>query len=174
MKSTVKRSWMTATKVLKESRVLPPPLITYPRQLTEWLLSTELVALQLLFHLILATTKWIKYCYSHLQMKKLQPRGWSACLDFKRTKPHKDSNLNIWGQESLCELGVVAHTFSPSTQEAEVGEFLRPTWWVPGQPGLYRGTLSRKNKQTNKQKKKNPKNPNRKKNLCECIWSFKK
>jgi hypothetical protein len=52
--------------------------------------------------------------------------------------------------------GVVAHTFDPSTWEAEAGGFLssRPAWsteWVPGQPGLYRETLSQTNKQTNKQ-----------------------
>jgi hypothetical protein len=51
----------------------------------------------------------------------------------------------------------VAHTFNPSTREAEAGRFLssRPAWstkWVPGQPGLHRKTLSRKkkNNQTNK------------------------
>jgi hypothetical protein len=46
----------------------------------------------------------------------------------------------------------VAHTFNPSTWEAEAGRFLssRPAWstkWVPGQPVLYRETLS-PNKQT--------------------------
>jgi hypothetical protein len=51
----------------------------------------------------------------------------------------------------------VGHTFNPSTWEAEAGGFLssRPAWstkWAPGQPGLYRETLSWKtNKQTNKQ-----------------------
>ena len=52
-------------------------------------------------------------------------------------------------------LGVVAHAFNPSTREAEAGGFLssRPAWstlLVPGQPGLYRETLSwkTKNKQT--------------------------
>jgi hypothetical protein len=42
---------------------------------------------------------------------------------------------------------MVAQTFNPSTWEAEAGGFLssRPAWsteWVPGQPGLYRETLS--------------------------------
>jgi hypothetical protein len=45
------------------------------------------------------------------------------------------------------KLGMVVHAFDPSTQEAEAGGFLslRPAWstkWVPGQPGLYRETLS--------------------------------
>jgi hypothetical protein len=49
---------------------------------------------------------------------------------------------------------MVEHAFNLSTQEAEAGGFLssRPAWstkWVPGQPGLYRETLSQKtNKQT--------------------------
>ena len=53
----------------------------------------------------------------------------------------------------LSELGVVAHTFNPSTQEAEAeaGGFLslRSTWStkrVPGHPGLHRETLYGKNK----------------------------
>ena len=46
---------------------------------------------------------------------------------------------------------VVTHAFNLSTWEAEAGRFLslRPAWsteWVPGQPGLYRETLSWKNK----------------------------
>jgi hypothetical protein len=51
---------------------------------------------------------------------------------------------------------VVAHTFYPSTREAEAGGFLslRPAWStkrVSGQPGLFRETLAQKtNKQTNK------------------------
>jgi hypothetical protein len=54
------------------------------------------------------------------------------------------------------EPGMVAHTLSPSTGEAEAGEFLslRPAWstkWVPGQPGLY---SLEKQKQTNKNKQK--------------------
>jgi hypothetical protein len=50
---------------------------------------------------------------------------------------------------------MVVHAFNPSTWEAEAGGFLslRPAWYterVPGQPLLYRETLSQKNK--NKQK----------------------
>jgi hypothetical protein len=45
----------------------------------------------------------------------------------------------------------VAHAFNPSTREAEAGGSLssRPAWstkWVPGQPRLYRETLSQKKK----------------------------
>jgi hypothetical protein len=54
--------------------------------------------------------------------------------------------------------GVVVHAFNPSTQE-EAGRFLssRPAWstvWVPGQPGLYRETLSRKRKEKKRKEKK--------------------
>jgi hypothetical protein len=57
---------------------------------------------------------------------------------------------------------VVAHAFNPSTGEAEAGRFLslRPAWsteWVPGQPGLHRETLSRKNKNKNKKPNKQTK-----------------
>jgi hypothetical protein len=52
---------------------------------------------------------------------------------------------------------VVAHAFNPSTWEAEAGRFLssRPAWStkrVPGQPGLYRETLSQKIKKTKNKK----------------------
>jgi hypothetical protein len=48
--------------------------------------------------------------------------------------------------------GMVVHAFNSSTREAEAGGFLssRPAWstkWAPGQPGLYRETLSQKTKQ---------------------------
>jgi hypothetical protein len=51
------------------------------------------------------------------------------------------------GRKARSRWAVVAHTFNPSTWEAEAGEFLswRPAWstgWVPGQPGLHRETLS--------------------------------
>jgi hypothetical protein len=57
---------------------------------------------------------------------------------------------------------MVVHAFNPSTWEAEAGEFLssRPAWstkWVPGQPVLYRETLSQKQNKTNKQKNKQTK-----------------
>jgi hypothetical protein len=46
---------------------------------------------------------------------------------------------------------VLAHAFNPSTWEAEAVGLLssRPAWytkWVPGQPGLYRETQSKKKK----------------------------
>jgi hypothetical protein len=71
--------------------------------------------------------------------------------------------LEVWSQFGLfwkIKLpGVVAHAFNPSTREAEAGGFLssRPAWstkWIPGQPGLYRETLSQKNKNKNKTKQK--------------------
>jgi hypothetical protein len=71
---------------------------------------------------------------------------------------------------------LVAHAFNRSTREAEAGGSLswRPAWstlLVPGQPGLYRETLSRKtknkkqkdkkqNKTKQKQKQKQSKNKN--------------
>ena len=55
---------------------------------------------------------------------------------------------------------MVAHAFNPSTWEAEAGGFLslRPAWsteWVPGQPGLHRETLSRKNQNQNQYQNQN-------------------
>jgi hypothetical protein len=43
------------------------------------------------------------------------------------------------------------HAFNPSTRDAKAGRFLssRPAWStarVPGQPGIYRETLSQKTK----------------------------
>jgi hypothetical protein len=54
-------------------------------------------------------------------------------------------------KNSQTSRAAVTHAFNPSTREAEAGGFLssRPVWstkWVPGQPGLYRETLSRKTK----------------------------
>jgi hypothetical protein len=60
--------------------------------------------------------------------------------------------------EGEGQVVVVVHAFNPSYWEAEAGGFLssRPAWsteWVPRQPGLHRGTLSRK-KQKKEEKKK--------------------
>jgi hypothetical protein len=62
---------------------------------------------------------------------------------------------------------VVVHAINPSTWEAEASRFLssKPAWsteWVPGQPELYRETLTQQNKtkqnktKQNKQEKKLP------------------
>jgi hypothetical protein len=53
---------------------------------------------------------------------------------------------------------VVAHTFNPSTPEAEAGRFLssRSAWStesVPGQPGLHRETLSGKKKKRRRRRR---------------------
>jgi hypothetical protein len=56
---------------------------------------------------------------------------------------------------------MVVHTFNPSTLEAETeaGRFLssRPAWsteLVPGQPGLYRETLSQKREEKRREEKR--------------------
>jgi hypothetical protein len=69
-----------------------------------------------------------------------------------------------WGrsrrvQNPAVKPGMVAHTFNPSTWEAEAGGFLssRPAWsteLVPGQPGIHRKTLSQKKKKKKKKRKK--------------------
>ena len=71
---------------------------------------------------------------------------------------------------------VVAHTFNPSTYEAEAEGFLsyRPAWTterVPGQPGLYRKALSQKTKQNqNPPNNNNNKNPKPSKNFKTTIY----
>ena len=69
---------------------------------------------------------------------------WLCCL------PLDSSNwMALFTFNKRCaSWAVVAYAFNPSTWEAESGGFLslRPAWsieWVPGQPGLYRDTLSR-------------------------------
>jgi hypothetical protein len=75
---------------------------------------------------------------------------------------------------------VVAHTFNPSTWEAEAGRFLSsgPAWsteWVPGQPRLHRETLSRKKKKKIQHLNTSPKflcilrNNGKKKKLSLCF-----
>ena len=70
---------------------------------------------------------------------------------------------------------VVAHAFSPSTWEAETGRFLslrpaRSTKWVPGQPGLYRETLSQNKTKQNKTKQNKTKH--KQKNLIIFLTSY--
>jgi hypothetical protein len=62
----------------------------------------------------------------------------------------------------LCRT-VEVHAFNPSTWEAEAGRFLSlrsafSTKWIPGQPGLYRETLSWKTKQNKRKVKTEKKN----------------
>jgi hypothetical protein len=62
--------------------------------------------------------------------------------------------------KSVFKPDMVAQAFNPSTWEAEAGEFLslRPAWsteWVPGQPGLHRGTRSPKTKTKQNKTKQN-------------------
>jgi hypothetical protein len=70
---------------------------------------------------------------------------------------------------------VVAHAFNFSTRGAEAGGSLssRPAWsteWVPGQPGLHRETLSRKNKNKTKQKQTKKKRKKEKKRKEKKRW----
>jgi hypothetical protein len=94
--------------------------------------------------------------YLEIQKTELRIQQWG---DFCWCQPNQHSNLNgsldyihrsyinIIPSRKKTKLGVVAHSFNPSNWEAEAGRFLssRPAWstkWVPGQPGLYRETLS--------------------------------
>jgi hypothetical protein len=75
------------------------------------------------------------------------------------------TKLDYFWRKEMSLLGVVEHTFNPSTWEAEAGRFLssRPAWsteWVLGQPGLHRETLTPKNKKNKKEKKRKEK----------CLW----
>jgi hypothetical protein len=71
---------------------------------------------------------------------------------------------------------VVVHTFNPSTWEAEAGRFLssRLAWstkWVPGQPELYRETLSWKKQNKTKQNKTKQNQKTKPKYLyCSFLW----
>jgi hypothetical protein len=86
----------------------------------------------------------------------------SSEVGFSLTLSRKDMGSkqeNSRHKNTKKEPGMATHTFNPSTREAEVGRFLssRPAWstkWVPGQPGLYRETLSRKTKKKRIWKKK--------------------
>ena len=70
----------------------------------------------------------------------------------------------IWGRCGVSKVTrkpcVVAHTFNPSTQEAEAGVFLssRPAWSterVPGQPELQRNPVSKNQTKTKQKQKQN-------------------
>jgi hypothetical protein len=77
-----------------------------------------------------------------------QKTRWVSHFLKKQNKTKQQTNKN------KVSRAVVAHTFNPSTWEAEAGGFLssRPAWsteWVSGQPGLHRETLSQKKKTKN-------------------------
>jgi hypothetical protein len=68
-----------------------------------------------------------------------------------------------------------SRAFNPSTREAEAGRFLslRPAWstkWVPGQPGLYRETLSQRKTKKTKNKKQTNKNKKTNKEIYVNLW----
>jgi hypothetical protein len=73
---------------------------------------------------------------------------------------------------------VVAHSFNPSTLEAETGRFLssRSAWsteWVPRQPGLQRNPVlenKKQNQQTNKNKKQPPPSKSMFCLVLFCFW----
>jgi hypothetical protein len=109
-------------------------------------------------------------------------RSECICRVRRAPAPHAGSKKQGTTLETLRSLsvqleiptwpGVVAHTFNPSTREAEAGGFLssRPAWstkWVPGQPGLHRETLSQKQKQKQNNKKESP--PDCGWKVCKCL-----
>jgi hypothetical protein len=125
---------------------------------------------------------WMFACCTLVWWESLKGRKmccWRPSSDtYKMYKllTHRQISQSFWDQisqsdkcnkKSLHCWAVVVHAFNPSTWEAEAGRFLssRPAWsteWVPGWPGLHRETLSRKTKQTNK-------NKNRKAYICGYI-----
>jgi hypothetical protein len=78
------------------------------------------------------------------------------------------SRLVILGSiRKQAEPGMVAHTFNPSTWEAEAGGFpsSRPPWstkCVPGQPGLQRNPVLKQQQQQRKNERKNERKKGRK------------
>jgi hypothetical protein len=94
--------------------------------------------------------------------------SWPKPLLWQRLKidpkwPHQRwQQKGYSSEEVMVNQPVGAHTFNPSTREAEAGGFLipRPAWstkWVPEQPGPHRETLSWKTKTKTKNKKQNNK-----------------
>jgi hypothetical protein len=75
------------------------------------------------------------------------------CNTYTQICTHNEyTYIYTYAIQHMFSPGVVAHAFNPSTWEAEAGGFLssRSAWsteLVPGQPGLYRETLSRKTHQ---------------------------
>jgi hypothetical protein len=104
----------------------------------------------LCFVLIVLSKKPLHLLQKSQSMRAMAPASSRLALsvEFEKTK--------LW----WLGPGVVAHDFNPSTWESEAGGFLssRPAWstkWVPGQPGLYRETLSQKNKTKQNKTKQN-------------------
>ena len=68
---------------------------------------------------------------------------WEGMAEDESWRQHSETPVS----KSKTSRAVMAHAFNPSAWEAEAGGFLssRSAWspeWVPGQPGLYRETLS--------------------------------
>jgi cell division protein FtsN len=91
----------------------------------------------------------------------------NKCLPLSSSSSTSTAFLKKKKKEILTQ-AAVGHAFNPRIQEVEAGRFLSsmPPWsteWVPGQPGLYRETLSWKNQNQNQnqnQTKPNQTKPN--------------
>ena len=87
----------------------------------------------------------------------------SCCFLREGTVCLEDSTRANWQLDvkSRRKPGLVAHSFNPSTREAEAGGFpsSRPAWstmWVPGQPELYRETLSQNKTKKSRRNQREP------------------
>jgi hypothetical protein len=102
---------------------------------TTWMLTSK----------IQSAVIWIRMAPIGSCVTTWSPVGWTVWEGIGGIALMEEVSL-----KSPHQPGVVVHAFSPSTRKAEASGFLssRPAWstkWVPGQPGLYRETLSRKN-----------------------------